>query len=89
MPDPKPEDLYDPQKGLLAPDKTEQGEVALGNQVEAPTATEGDSPNHDSVDGPLAAQPLPGDEQAARASDGVESVTRSESDAERHQRLAD
>ncbi|HTV00272.1 MAG TPA: hypothetical protein VMF13_07045 [Luteitalea sp.] len=89
MPDPKPEDLYDPQKGLPEPDKTGQGEVALGNGVEAPTAAEGDSPNRGSVDGPLAPQPLPGGEQSSSDADGVESIKRSETDAERHQRLAD
>jgi hypothetical protein len=89
MPDPKPEELFDPQKGLPEPDKTGQGEVAMGNNAETPTVSEGDSPNRGSVDGPLAPQPLPGGGENARESDGVEPFNRMESDAERHQRQAD
>ena len=90
MTDPKPGELYDPQKGLPEPDKTGQGEVALGNQAEVPTTSEGDSPNRGSVEGPLAPQPLPGGAQNdASDAAGAESSTRIETDAERHQRQAD
>jgi hypothetical protein len=90
MQDRKPDGLFDPQKGLPEPDKTGQGDVALGNDNEAPSASEGDSPNRGSVDGPLAPEPLPGGgENDARESDGVEPFNRMESDAERHRRQAD
>jgi len=96
MNDKRTGDLFDPQKGLPAPDSQDRGDVSHGNEHEVPTASEGDSPNRGSVDGPLAPQPLPGDmapdhremrppNDDARTSDGVETFKRMESDAERRQ----
>lgn len=101
MQHPQPDGLVDPQKGLPEPDKTGEGQVALGTDGEKPTASEGDSPNHGSVDGPLAPEPRPGGveaegdsemrprESGPRRLDGVETFKRMESDAERHQRQSD
>jgi hypothetical protein len=82
MQDPKPEELYDTQKGLPEPDKTGAGEMALGNDTDVPSTSEGDSPNRGSVDGPLAPQPLPDGGQTARGSAGAESSSRTESDVD-------
>jgi len=98
MQDAQRDELFDPQKGLPEPDKTGQGEAVLGNEDETPTASEGDSPNQGSVDGPLAPQPLPGGVEAEgtsemrpkendpRRSDGVETFKRMEHDTERQGR---
>lgn len=94
MEDTPAETLFDPQKGLPDPDATDRGDVSHGNERDTPTASEGDSPNRGSVDGPLAPQPLPGGMESdqgemrptqndSRTSDGVETFKRMESDAER------
>lgn len=97
MQDPESEGLFDPQKGLPESDAHGRGAVVWGNEREkTATVSEGDSPNHGSVDGPLAPEPLPaasgvGDsemrpkENDARTSDGVETFKRMEIDAERRQ----
>ena len=97
MHDAHPEELFDPQKGLPEPDEAGQGDVSHGTDHDRPTASEGDSPNHGSVDGPLAPQPLPGDGEAVghsemrgereeRDADGVATFTRMASDAVRRDR---
>ena len=94
MADHQAEGLFDPQQGLPKPDRQHRGDVSLGNEGETPTASEGDSPNRGSVEGPLAPEPLPAHTRAGesemrpkqddpRTSDGVETFKRMESDAAR------
>lgn len=95
MSNPQPEGLFDPQKGLPPPDKTGQGTVAAGNDDDADTVSQGDSPTSGSVDGPLAPEPLPGGVEAEgesemrprendpRKSDGVETFRRMETATQR------
>lgn len=93
MHDQESEGLFDPQKGLPETDAQGGGAVGGGNERETPTVSEGDSPNHGSVDGPLAPEPLPTTrggaesemrpkENDARTSDGVETFKRMEIEAE-------
>jgi hypothetical protein len=94
---PKAAGAFDPQKGLPKPYRHDRGDVSLGNASETPTASEGDSPNRGSVDGPLAPEPLPAHTRSgesemrpkqddSRTSDGVETFKRMESDAARRRR---
>lgn len=71
MPEHEAEELFDPQKGLPEPDRNDRGDVSLGNEREAPTVSEGDSPNRGSVDGPLAPEPRPA-ESGSGESDAAE-----------------
>ena len=94
MTDHDPGRPFDLQQGRPQPDKTGQGDVAEGTHPSSPTATEGDSPSHGEVEGPLAPQPLPGGLQAdgdsemrprqddPRKSDGVEEFKRMQRNVE-------